>query len=49
MGGRIEVTTYENMHHGWMAARGNLKDEANIAEFGRGYSQVAAFFVKYLS
>lgn len=48
MGDRIEVTTYENMQHGWMSARGDLKNEENVAEFQRGYSQIAAFFSKYL-
>lgn len=49
MGDTIEVITYQNMHHGWMSARGDLKDGANIAEFERGYSQIAAFFSKHLS
>lgn len=49
MGDRIEITSYQNMHHGWMSARGDLKNKANIAEFERGYSQIAAFFSKHLS
>lgn len=48
MGSSIEVTTYENMHHGWMGARANLKDEENVKEFQRGYEQVGAFFSKHL-
>ncbi len=48
MGDKAEVTTYDNMHHGWMSARGNLKDQDNIKEFERGYKQAAAFFSKHL-
>ena len=31
-----EVESYETMHHGWMGARANLKDEANLKEYERG-------------
>jgi dienelactone hydrolase len=30
------VDHYANMHHGWMAARANLKDEENVKEFEKG-------------
>ncbi|CAK7268796.1 hypothetical protein SEPCBS119000_003245 [Sporothrix epigloea] len=43
-----EVTTYENMFHGWMGARANLADDENVKEFGRGYEQAATFFSKHL-
>lgn len=42
------VETYDTMFHGWMGARANLKDEANLMEYERGYSAVADFFNKYL-
>jgi dienelactone hydrolase len=43
-----EVETYGTMFHGWMGARANLKDEANLKEYERGYKQVADFFAKHL-
>ncbi|CAK7232734.1 hypothetical protein SCUCBS95973_009202 [Sporothrix curviconia] len=43
-----EVITYENMFHGWMAARSNLADAENVKEFARGYEQAAAFYNKHL-
>lgn len=42
------VETYDKMFHGWMGARANLRDEANLAEYERGYKQVAEFYAKYL-
>ncbi|KAL7796093.1 Alpha/Beta hydrolase protein [Trichoderma ceciliae] len=48
MGDQIEATTYETMHHGWMGARSDLKDEDNVKEFERGYKQAADFFSKHL-
>lgn len=48
MGDKAEVTTYETMHHGWMGARSNLKDEENVKEYERGYKQAADFFAKHL-
>ncbi|KAL7814381.1 Alpha/Beta hydrolase protein [Trichoderma gracile] len=48
MGDRVEVTTYPNMHHGWMGARSDLKNEDNVKEFERGYKQAADFFAKHL-
>ncbi|OIW33236.1 hypothetical protein CONLIGDRAFT_640383 [Coniochaeta ligniaria NRRL 30616] len=42
------VETYGTMFHGWMGARANLKDEANLKEYERGYNAVADFFNKYL-
>ena len=35
---------YTNMHHGWAAARANLKDEANLAAFHEVYERLADFF-----
>ncbi|RFU78627.1 dienelactone hydrolase [Trichoderma arundinaceum] len=48
MGDKVETTTYETMHHGWMGARSDLKNEENIKEFERGYKQAADFFSKHL-
>jgi dienelactone hydrolase len=48
MGDKIETTTYATMHHGWMGARADLKNEENVKEFGTGYKQVADFFSKHL-
>lgn len=48
MGDKAEVTTYETMHHGWMGARSDLKNEENVKEYERGYKQAADFFVKHL-
>lgn len=48
MGDKAEVTTYENMHHGWMGARSDLKNEENVKEYERGYKQAADFFAKHL-
>ncbi|TVY86539.1 putative AIM2 family protein [Lachnellula willkommii] len=42
------VDTYVGMHHGWMGARANFKDEANFKEYERGYNQLAQFFAKHL-
>lgn len=30
------VETYGTMHHGWMGARANLEDGANLKEYERG-------------
>jgi len=30
------VETYGTMHHGWMGARANLDDPANLKEYERG-------------
>ncbi|KAI5458806.1 dienelactone hydrolase family protein [Mariannaea sp. PMI_226] len=43
-----EVETYSTMFHGWMGARANLEDAANLTEYERGYKQAADFFSKYL-
>jgi dienelactone hydrolase len=40
--------TYGTMHHGWMGARADLKDEENAKEYVRGYEQAAEFFKKWL-
>ncbi|KAK9482442.1 dienelactone hydrolase [Lipomyces starkeyi] len=42
------VETYSTMHHGWMGARADLENEANLKEYIRGYAQFAEFFKKYL-
>jgi len=42
------VETYSTMHHGWMGARANLEDPANLKEYERGYKQLAEFFNKHL-
>ncbi|KAH8805781.1 hypothetical protein F5884DRAFT_755340 [Xylogone sp. PMI_703] len=43
-----EIETYATMHHGWMGARADLKNEENLKEYERGYNQLAKFFSKYL-
>ncbi|GFP57069.1 hypothetical protein ACSS6W_004368 [Trichoderma asperelloides] len=48
MGDKVEATIYETMHHGWMGARSDLKNEENVKEFERGYKQAADFFAKHL-
>lgn len=48
MGDKAEVTTYGTMHHGWMGARSDLKNEENVKEYERGYKQAADFFAKHL-
>lgn len=48
MGDQVEATIYPTMHHGWMGARSDLKDEENVKEFERGYKQAADFFAKHL-
>ena len=42
------VETYTTMFHGWMGARANLAKEDNLAEYERGYKQVAEFFNAHL-
>ncbi|KAL3419454.1 AIM2 family protein C30D10.14 [Phlyctema vagabunda] len=39
-----EVETYASMHHGWMGARANLKEDNELKE----YNQLAEFFAKHL-
>lgn len=43
-----EIETYGTMHHGWMGARADLKNEENLKEYERGYNHLAKFFAKYL-
>lgn len=33
-------------HHGWAAARADLKDEENVKQFEDVYKRLADFFVK---
>jgi dienelactone hydrolase len=40
--------TYSNMHHGWAAARADLKNEENKKEFEDVYTKLANFFHKTL-
>ncbi|ORY79524.1 dienelactone hydrolase [Protomyces lactucae-debilis] len=42
------VKTYSDMHHGWAAARANLKDEQNKKRFHEAYTELAEFFSKLL-
>ncbi|KAL8684241.1 MAG: hypothetical protein Q9218_008369 [Villophora microphyllina] len=42
------VETFGDQVHGWMAARGDLKDEKVKKEYERGYGVVLDFFHKYL-
>lgn len=43
------VKTYSTMHHGWAAARADLKDKDNLAKFGEAYEELANFFNKHVS
>lgn len=38
------IEVYDNMVHGWMAARAQLADEEARKGYERGYGQVVAFF-----
>ena len=42
------VETFADQVHGWMAARGDLKDERVRAEYERGYRVLLDFYHKYL-
>jgi dienelactone hydrolase len=42
------VKTYSDMHHGWAAARADLKDENNKKRFHEAYTELATFFSKHL-
>lgn len=42
------IETFGDQIHGWMAARGNLEDERNKAEYERGYKTILEFFAKHL-
>ncbi|PYH49359.1 dienelactone hydrolase [Aspergillus saccharolyticus JOP 1030-1] len=45
LGGHVE--TYTTSIHGWMGARADLESENSLAEYKRGYNQLADFFEKY--
>jgi dienelactone hydrolase len=42
------IETYETQIHGWMSARGDLKDEAVRKEYERGYKTLLDFFAKHI-
>lgn len=46
--GESLVETFEEMSHGWMAARADLNDEKQRAEYERGYRMLLDFFYKHL-
>ncbi|KAL5534503.1 hypothetical protein ACEPAG_966 [Sanghuangporus baumii] len=41
---KIAYKNYPNMHHGWAAARADLKNEENKREFEDVYNQLTTFF-----
>ena len=43
-----QVHTFDDQVHGFMAARGDLKDERVRKEYERGYQTLLDFFHKYL-
>lgn len=43
-----QVHTFGDQVHGFMAARGDLKDEKVRTEYQRGYQVLLDFFQKYL-
>jgi hypothetical protein len=47
---RVEkhVETFADQVHGWMSARGDLKDEKVRKEYERGYGIVVGWFEKYI-
>ncbi|KAG8528749.1 uncharacterized protein KY384_006436 [Bacidia gigantensis] len=46
--GENHVETFEDQVHGWMGARGDLKDARVKAEYERGYKTLLEFYHKYL-
>lgn len=42
------IETFSDQIHGWMAARSNLEDERNKAEYERGYKILLDFFGKHM-
>ena len=42
------VKTYGDMHHGWAAARADLKDDNNRKQFQAAYQELAEFFTTYV-
>ncbi|CAL8574818.1 hypothetical protein XPA_000769 [Xanthoria parietina] len=49
LGVENHVETFGDQVHGWMAARGDLKDEKVRSEYERGYSVLLDFYHKHLS
>ena len=43
-----KMERFDNMPHGWMSARADLKDETFKKEYERGYKLSAEFFNEYL-
>lgn len=46
--GPKHVEIFGDQIHGWMGARGDLKDDRNRSEYERGYKTLLEFFTKYL-
>jgi len=46
--GEKHIERFEDQVHGWMTARGNLKDEKVKKEYERGYKILLDFFGKYM-
>ena len=46
--GDNHVEIFKDQVHGWMAARGDLKNDRVKAEYERGYQTLLEFYRKYL-
>jgi dienelactone hydrolase len=45
---KYKMERFDNMPHGWMSARADLKDETDKKEYERGYQLAAEFFNEHL-
>ena len=45
---KSKMEYFDKMPHGWMSARGDLKDEEGLAEYERGYRLAVEFFNEHL-
>ncbi|ORY35779.1 dienelactone hydrolase [Naematelia encephala] len=45
-GDESDFKLYDTVHHGWAAARANLRDEENLKQFQDVYQRLAEFFAK---
>lgn len=46
--GKSFVKHYDQVPHGWMAARGDLKNEPGLSSYQDGYQTLSNFFKQYL-
>lgn len=45
---KYKMERFDDMPHGWMSARADLKDEKFVKEYERGYKLAAEFFNEHL-